>query len=112
MPLKHTVLARAAVHLERILVGEDVDLDAGEVAAERGDGALGAPVVGPVLGAVDQPGVVVAGAVEAAVAHDFGRGEVRAELLGGGPEVVDRVPVVGQDGAVRDEDVIDADALA
>lgn len=68
----------AAVDLEGILVGEDVDLDAGEVARERGDGAAGAPVVGAVLGAVDQPGVVVADAAEAAVALDLGGGEVGA----------------------------------
>lgn len=85
----HTVLARAAVHLERILVGEDVDLDAAPLAGKRSNGSAGAPVVGAVLGAVDEVCVVVAGAVEAAVTQDLGRREVGAELLRAGPEVVD-----------------------
>lgn len=68
----------AAVDLEGILVGEDVDLDAREVTRERGDGATGAPVVRSVLGAVDQPRVVVADAAEAAVALDLGGSEVCA----------------------------------
>lgn len=108
----HAVLARAAVHLESVLVGEDVDLDTGEVARERGHGTLGAPVVRAELGSVDQPGVVVTVAAEAAVVLDLGRGVVGAKLLGCGPEVVDRVPLVGQDGTIWDEDVVDADALA
>ena len=109
---RRTVLAWAGVHLEGVLVGEDVELDAGEVAREGGHGALGTPVVGAVLGAVDQPGVVVADAAEAAVVLDLGRRVVGAELLGCGPEVVDRVLLVGQDGAIRDENVVDTDALA
>jgi hypothetical protein len=93
------------------LLGEDVDLDAGPLAGESGDGG-GAPVVGPVLGAVDDVAGVVAGAVGAAVADEVGRGEVGADLLGGGPEVVDVVLLVGQDGAVGDQDAVGGDALA
>lgn len=98
---ERAVLAAARVNLESLLLGEDVDLDAGPVAGEGGDGG-GAPVVGSVLGAVDDVAGVVAGAVGAAVAEEVGGGEVGADLLGGGPEVVDVVELVGQDGAVGD----------
>lgn len=87
-------------------------MDAGEGGGEGGDGALCAPVVGPVLGAVDEVGSVVAGAVCAAVAVGFGLVEVAADLLRGGPEVVDGAGLVGEDGAVGDQDAVGADALA
>lgn len=61
--------------------------------------------------AVDEPGVVVADAAETAVVLDLGGRVVCAELLGGRPEIVDRVLLVGEDGAVWDEDVVDTDAL-
>ena len=109
---QHTVLSRAAVHLERILVGEHIDLDPREVARDGRNWTLGAPIVRPVLGAVDQPSVIVADAAETAVVLDLGGRVVCAELLGARPEVIDGVLLVGKDGAVGDEDVVYADALA
>jgi len=70
------------------------------------------PVVGAVLGAVDEVAGVVAGAVGTAVAEEVGGGEVGADLLGGGPEVIDIVLLVGQNGAVGDEDAVGGDTLA
>lgn len=52
------VHAVAAVDLEGLLVGEDVDLDAGPRGGEDGDGALGAPVVGAEVLAVNEIAVV------------------------------------------------------
>lgn len=105
------VLATAGVDLESFLLGVDVDLDAGPLGREGGDGS-GAPVVGAVLGAVNDVAGVVAGAVGAAVAEEVGRGEVCADLLGRGPEVVDAVLLVGQNGAVGDQDSVCGNALA
>jgi hypothetical protein len=52
------VLLGAAVDLEGVLVGEDVDADAGPGGGEGGDGAEGAPVEGAVGVAVDDEAVV------------------------------------------------------
>ena len=70
------------------------------------------PVVRAVLSAVDKVAVVVASAIEAAVAGKLRCSEVGTNLLGGGPEVVDRVLLVGKDSAIRDEDVVDTNTLA
>ena len=107
-----TILTGAAVHLERSLVRVDVELDAGPLAGERSDGARVAPVQGLSRAAVDDVAVVVASAVEAAVSKELGRGVVGADVLGCGPEVVDGVLLVGQNGAVGNEDVVDTDTLA
>lgn len=107
-----TVLARAAVHLEGILVREDVNLNARKVAGNSGDRARSAPVVRAVLGAVDEPSVVITGAIEAAVVLHLGGRVVCAELLGGRPEVVHRVSLVGEDGTIGNKDVIDTNTLA
>jgi len=106
-----TILATAGVDLECLLLREDVDLDARPRASERGDRSS-VPVVRAVLGTVGDVAGIVASAVGAAVAESLGRGEVGADLLGRGPEVVDAVLLVGQDGAVRDENAVGADALA
>lgn len=106
---RQTILPPAGVNLEGLLVGVHVDLDAAPGAAESSDGG-GAPVVG--LEAVGQVAGVIAGAVLAAVAAQRGVGEVGADLLGGGPEVVVGVGLVGQDVAGGDEDGVGADALA
>lgn len=105
------VLAAARVDLEGFLLGVDVNLDAGPVAGEGCDGSR-VPVVRAVLGAVDEVAGVIAGAVGAAVAEEVGGGEVGADLLGRGPEVVDVVLLVGQDGAVGDQNAVGSDALA
>lgn len=76
------ILPSAAIDLECVLIGEDVDLDTGPGAAEASDGALLAPVVGPVLGAVGEVAGIVAGAVEAAVSQQIWVCEVGADLLG------------------------------
>ena len=76
------------------------------------DGPFLAPVVGPVGFAVGQIAGVVAGAVEAAVAVQRWVREVGADLLGRGPEVVERVLLIGEDVAGGDQDVVCADALA
>lgn len=79
--------------------------------AETRNGSFGfAPGGG--AGACGEVAVIVAGAVEAAVSEEFGRAEVGADLLGGTPEVVDGVAVVGEDVSGGDEDVVYADAGA
>ena len=93
------------------MCGEIGEMAGGEWRGEGGDGG-GAPVVGAVLGAVDEIAGVVAGAVGAAVAEEVGGGEVGADLLGRRPEVVDVVLLVGQDGAIGDEDTVGGDTLA
>lgn len=98
--------------MERLLVGENINVDTRPLARETGDGARSPPVVRAVLCAVHDVAVVVAGAVGAAVAEQLRGGVVGAELLRGGPEVVDGVLLVGEDDAVWDEDSVDADALA
>jgi hypothetical protein len=62
--------------------------------------------------AVRQVAGVVAGAVCAAVAEEGGVGEVCADLLGGAPEIVGGLGLVGEDVACRNEDGIGVDALA
>ncbi len=62
--------------------------------------------------AIKRSRLTVAGAVQAAVVLELGAGDVRAELLGAAPEVVDGVLFVGEDIARGDEDVVDADAGA
>lgn len=109
---RDTILARAAVHLERILVGENVDLDTSEVASERSNRALSAPVVWAVLSAVDEPGIIVTNTAEAAIVLDLGRRVVRTKLLRRRPKVVDRVFLVGENGAIGNEDVVYTDTLA
>ena len=105
-------MTAAGVHLECLLIRIDINLDAGPLARKRCDGARVVPVVRAVLSAVDKVAVVVASAVEATVAGKLRCSEVGANLLRGGPEVVDRVLLVGKDSAIRDEDVIDTDTLA
>lgn len=108
----HTVLANAAVNLESLLVRVDIELDAGEVAPKRGNWTTSAPIIGTILVAIDKPAVVVACAVEPAVALELRCSEVGAELLGRGPEIIDGILLVWQDGAVRNENVVDTNALA
>jgi len=70
------------------------------------------PVIGTVLVAVHQVGIVVSSAVESAVALQFRRSEISTNLFRCRPEVVDRVLVVWQNGTIWDKDVVDADTLA
>lgn len=109
--IKLTILANAAVHLESLLIGVDINLDTRPRAEKRGNRTRFAPVEGTILVTVDGVAVVVAGAVVAAVTEEFGRSQVGANLLGSGPEVVDGVLLIWEDGAVRNEDVVNTDAL-
>jgi hypothetical protein len=110
---RHTpVLPTAAIDLERVLVREHVDLDTGPVTAKSSHGTLLAPVVRPLLVAVGEVAGIVAGAVEAAVPEQIWVREVGADLLGRGPEIVERVLLVGEDVAGGDQDVVCAYALA
>ena len=77
-----TIQTNAAVDLESVLIGKDVDLDAREVTRESSHWATGPPVIRAVLIAVDDVGIVVSSAVEAAVALEFRCGEVSTNLLG------------------------------
>lgn len=61
---------------------------------------------------VGQVAGVVTCAVVAAVSEQRGVGEVRADLLGRGPEVVERVLLVREDVARWNEDVVCVDTLA
>lgn len=107
-----TVLTTARIHLERILVGENIHLDTREITRHTGHRALGAPIVGTLLCAVDKEAVVIAGAASAAVTLDLRVVETCANLLGGTPEVVDRTLLVREDGAVGDQHTINPNALA
>jgi len=55
---------------------------------------------------------VVANAVGSTVAVQLWRCQISADLFGCGPEVVDRILRIGQNGAIRYENAIDADTLA
>ena len=89
------ILPAAAIHLECLLVTIDIELDTGPRTPQSRNGALLAPIKGSFRFAVDKVGGVVAGAVEAAVAEKIRVGEVGADLLGRGPEVVEGVFLVG-----------------
>jgi hypothetical protein len=56
--------------------------------------------------------LTVTSVVETTVAHEVGTGDVGAKLLWCGPEVVHRTRLIWEDCVVKDEDVVDADALA
>jgi hypothetical protein len=107
-----TGLTGAGVHLKRLLIGKDVEFDAGPLARQSCNGSSVVPIVGTVLGAVHNPAGVIASAVESAVAERLWCSEVGTDLLWRRPEVVDRVLLVGQDSAIGDEDVVDANTLA
>jgi len=107
-----TVHAAAAVDLEGVLVGEDVNLDAAEVAAQRRDRTPLAPIVVASGVAIDEEASIVASASGAAIAKEIGRGEVGANLLGSAAEVVDAVWLVGEDVARGNEIAIASDTLA
>lgn len=62
--------------------------------------------------AVDNPAVVVACAVEAAVTLECGGSVVCANLLRGGPEIVDGVLLGSLDLTGGDQDVVDTNGLA
>ena len=79
---EHTVLAAAAVHLERVLVAKDIDLDAGPCTAQTGNRALLTPVEWTVLSSVDKIACVITCAVGSAVAEKVRIREVCADLLG------------------------------
>jgi hypothetical protein len=91
----HTILAGTAVHLESLLVREDVELDTRPRTRESCDRSSLAPVERTVLCAVDNVAVIVTSAVETTVAKEFRRGVVSTNLLGRGPEVVHGVLLVG-----------------
>jgi hypothetical protein len=107
-----TGLTGAGVHLECLLIRVDVELDAGPLARQSRNGSSVVPVIGAVLGAVYYPAGVITSAVESAVAERLWCGEIGTDLLRRRPEVVDRVLLVGQDSAIGDEDVVDANTLA
>jgi hypothetical protein len=106
----HTILTGAAVHLESLLVRVDVELDAGPCTRKRSNGSSLAPVVRSLT--VNDVAVVVACAVCAAVAKEFGWGVVGTDLLRRWPEVVHRVLLVWKNGTVRDENAVNTNALA
>lgn len=87
-----------------------IDLDTAPGAAQARHGGSDAPVVG--LLAVGQVAGVVTRAALAAVALEIRVGEVGADLLGGGPEVIEAILLVGEDVARGDEDGVGGDALA
>ncbi|CAL3973501.1 unnamed protein product [Diplocarpon coronariae] len=106
------VLARAAVHLQRVLVRVHVQPDAAPGRGERGYWGLG-PAVGEGRGGPGgQEAGVVASTVGAAVAEEGRVGKVGANLFGRRPEVVEAVLGVGEDVAGGDEDRIGGYALA
>lgn len=109
---RHTILASASVNLESILIGIDIELDACEIAGYTSDGSHCMPVVGPLLRPINDIAVVVTCAICSAVSEQLRRRVVRADLLGRGPEIVDRVFLIREDDAIRDEDSVDTDALA
>jgi hypothetical protein len=94
------------------LIGVDVELDAGPRARQGSNWSRRAPIEGAVLVTVDDVAGIVARAVRSTVAVRLGRGKVGANLLGRGPEIIDRVLQVGKDGAIRDEDTVGSNALA
>ena len=110
--LELTVLTAAAVHLEGFLVGVDIELDTRPRAGKGSNRAGLAPVEGTVLVTVDRVTGVVTSAVVTAVAEELRRCQVSANLLGSRPEVIDGVLLVGQDGAIGNEDVVNTDTLA
>lgn len=101
------LLGVAGVDLEALLVGADVEADAGDGGGHGELGQVGG-FGGGVAGAVEDEGVVVAGAAEAAgvdgggdvFADGLGFREVEEGVVGGGD---------GADRAVGDFDVVDFD---
>ena len=108
---KHTVLSRAGVDLESLLVGEDIDLDTGERTGDSSNRSRFTPVVGSVLLSVDEPAGIVANTSATTATNKIGRSQVGTELLGRGPEVEDATLLVGQDSTVGNENAVDGDTL-
>ena len=110
------VHAVARVELEGILVGINIELDAGPGAAKTGDGwcAGVAPIIWSHSLAVGDVASVVSSAALTAVAVEgvTGRREVGTDLLGRRPEVVARAGLVGQDVTSGDQDAVRADTGA
>jgi hypothetical protein len=86
-----------------------INLNTTPCAAQASNGGSHAPVIR--LLAVGQVAGVVTGAALAAVALEVWVGEVGADLLGGGPEVIQRVGLVGQDVACGNQDRVGVHAL-
>lgn len=78
-----TILADAAVHLEGLLVREDVEFDARPFAGQGSNWARCSPVIRAVLVTVDNVAVIVASAVCATVAEELRSCEVGTNLLRG-----------------------------
>lgn len=85
-------------------------MDAAPGASQACNGPGLAPVVR--LRAVGQVAGVVSRAALATVAQQVRVGEVGADLLRGGPEVVEGLCLVGEDVTRRDEDGVCGNALA
>jgi hypothetical protein len=110
--VSNTGLTTTAVHLESLLIGVNVELDAGPRARQGSNWSRCAPIEGAILVTVDDVAGIVARAVRSTVAVRLWSGKVGANLLGRGPEIIDRVLQVGKDGAVGDEDTVGSNALA
>jgi hypothetical protein len=110
--IKYTILSRAGVDLESLLVGEDVDLDTRERTGHSSDRSRYTPVVGSVLLSVDEPAGVVTNTSATAATNKIGRSQVGTKLLGRGPEIENTTLLVGQDSTVGDENAIDGDTLS
>lgn len=108
---KLTVLSRARVDLEGLLVREDIDLDTRVGTGNSGYRALGAPVVRAVLFSVDEEASIVAHAAATTTTDKVVRGEVGTKLLRCRPEVPSGPLLVGQDGSVRNENTVNSDTL-
>lgn len=99
--------------MERILICEYVELDAGPSASQAGNRCLLlAPIRCARLTEIVDVAVVVAGAALTTVALEIRATEVGANLLRGAPEVIDRARFVGEDVTRGDEDTVHSNAFA
>lgn len=92
------------------MIGEDIDLDTGPCGTEASNRGF-APRVGGCCVAVDKIGGIVAGTVVATITKEIRVTEVSADLLGGAPEVIERLRLVGNNVTCGDENVVGADSL-
>jgi hypothetical protein len=97
--------------LKSLLVGVDINLNAGPRTGERSYWGI-PPVVRTVLIAIDEEAGIVATAVGATVTLDFVVVEACANLFGRAPEVIDGTLLVGENRAVWNEDAVSSNTLA
>ena len=106
-----TILAVAGIDLEGLLLGEYINLDATVRTRQCRNRSLFSPIIRTKLISIDDIARIVARTVCSAIVNKLGSSEVGTDLLGGRPIVIDRVLLIWENNAVRNQDAVCRDAL-